>query len=79
MYKNPIIIHTSDNILVIVEELLTIYRSTDVSRHNYQNTMEILQCSRTTKLANKRGKEANSKRHQKSAKKGGVARILPNT
>ena len=40
----------------------------------YLNTMETLQCSRTTK----RGSEANNKRHQKSAKKRGVVRILPN-
>ena len=33
--------------------------------------MEPLQCSRTKKnKANKRGNEANNKRHQKSAKKG---------
>ena len=63
-------IHTSGNILVIVEELLFIY---------YLNTMETLQCSRTTKQANKRGNEANNKRHQKSAKKGRFVRILPNT
>ena len=42
MYKNSIIIHTSDNILVIVEKMLTIYRWTDVSRHDYQNIMETL-------------------------------------
>ena len=33
--------------------------------------MEILQCSRITKCANKRGNEANNKRHEKSAKKRG--------
>ena len=43
MYKYSITIHTSDNILVMVEELLTIYRKTDVSSHDYQNTMETLQ------------------------------------
>ena len=62
------IIHTSDNVLVIVEELVFIYHLIDVSRHDYLNTMETLQCSRTTK----RGKEANDKRHQKSAKKNGA-------
>ena len=33
--------------------------------------METGQCSRTIKLANKQGNEANNKRHQKSAKKRG--------
>ena len=41
--------------------------------------METLQCSRTTKGANKRGNEANNKSHQKSAKKRGVVGILSNT
>ena len=48
IYKNSII-HTSDSILVIVEELVFIYHQTDVGRHDSLNTMETLQRSRTTK------------------------------
>ena len=63
MYRNSII-HTSDNILIIVEKLVFIYHLTDVSRRDYLNNMETLQCSRTTK----QGKESNNICHQKSVK-----------
>ena len=42
-------IQTSVNILVITEELVFVYNLVDVSRHDYLNTMEILQRSRKMK------------------------------
>ena len=67
MYRNSII-HTSDNILVIAEELAFIYFLIDVSRHDYLSTIQRNTAEQQYK-ANKQDKEADNKRHQNSAKK----------
>ena len=52
MRRNSII-HTGDNILVIMEELVFIYHFIDVSRHDYLNTMETLQRAEQQNETNK--------------------------
>ena len=58
MYKNSIIIHTIDNILVIVEELFSIYPQTDISRHEQKNKQmneAMRQITSVMKRARKKG------------------------
>lgn len=60
-----------------MEELIFIYHSSDVNRHNYLNTMET-----TAEQQSKENKGDNKENNNKSSKKAqnrGVTKLLTNT
>ena len=60
--------NSSENILVIAEELAFIYLLNDVSRRDFLSTIQYNTAEQQYK-ANKQDKEADNKRHQNSVKR----------